>query len=476
MTAKYQRPAVQAPPAFREVAGSDQWKTATPGDGLLKGKWWEIFGDPQLNLLEEKIAVNNYSVKQLEAVFRQSIEVIETNRTGYYPSVTGSPSVTQSDRGANAGGGRGPTASFSLPFSASWVPDLWNRVGLAVDNANVSAQLSAANLENLRLSLQATLAVDYFSVLSTDMQLSLLNDSLGAYKTYLDLTNDRFNGGVASKVDVALAQTQLYTTTAQATDLLVTRHQFEHAIAVLIGQAPAGFELQPGKISGPPPSIPVGMPATLLERRPDIAAQERLVMAANTSIGIAKVAWYPSLTLGGTVGLTSGSLLNLLTWGSRVWSAGPALAQTLFDAGRRKSVLRQAQAAYDATAASYQQTVLGAFQQVEDNLSTLRILAEEATQQAQAVDSAEQSLSLETERYRSGLDSYLNVITTQNITLANERNAVTLLQRRMIAAVNLILALGGGWDQSAIPTPDQLKLPAMKDPSNTVNVAEPPVR
>jgi NodT family efflux transporter outer membrane factor (OMF) lipoprotein len=473
MTAKYQRPAVQAPPSFREIAGSDQWKTATPGDGLMKGKWWEIFGDPQLNQLEEKVSVDNYNIKQLEAVFRQSVEIIESTRTGYYPVATTGPGITQSDRGGNGGGGKGSATTFSLPFSASWVPDLWNRVGLAVDSSNASAQLSAANLENLRLSLQATLAVDYFSILGQDMQLNLLNDSIGLYQTYLDLTNNRFNGGVASKADVYLAQTQLYTTQAQATDLAVTRDQFEHAIAVMVGQSPANFTLPPGKIDAPPPPIPVGVPATLLERRPDIAAQERSVMVANVNIGLSKVAWYPTLSLSASAGLSSGTLLNLLTWGSRTWSAGPALAQTIFDFGRRKAVLRQSQDAYDATAATYQQTVLIAFQQVEDNLSTLRVLAEEATQQALAVDAAELSLNLETERYKAGTDSYLNVITTQNIALTNERNAVTLLQRRMTAAVNLILALGGGWDNSVLPTPDQLKSPDMQDPTKTVNVAEP---
>ncbi len=472
ITAKFQRPVVQAPAAFGELAGSDQWKTATPGDGILKGKWWEILGDPELNRLEEQVSISNYSVKQLEAIYRQSIETIEINRTGYYPSVTAGPSVNQSDRGVNAGG-RGTSSSFTTPFTATWVPDLWNRVGLSVNSANSAAQLSAANLENLRLSLQATLAVDYFSILSADMQLKLLNDSIGAYQTYLDLTNNRFNGGVASKADVYLAQTQLYTTQAQATDLAVTRKQFEHAIAVIIGRSPAGFAVATGTINAPPPPVPVGLPSTLLERRPDIAAAERNAMTANTAIGIAKVAWFPTLTLSGSPSLSSGSILNLLTWGSRAWTAGPVLAQTLFDAGRRKAVLRQAQDAYDATAAAYQQTVLTAFQQVEDNLSTLRILAQEATQQALAVEAAEQSLVLETERYKAGTDSYLNVITTQTITLSNERNAVTLLQRRMTAAVNLILALGGGWDQSAIPTDEQMKSPDMKDATKTVNVAQP---
>lgn len=475
ITAKYGRPPVQAPQSFGELTGNDQWKMATPGDGIMKGKWWEIFGDSKLNALEEQVNISNYNVKQLEAIYRQSIEAIEINRTGYYPGVTAGPSISQSDRGVN-GGGRGTTDSFTGPFTATWVPDFWNRVGLSVASSNAAAQLGAANLENLRLSLQATLAVDYFSILGTDMQLDLLNNTIEAYQKYLDLTNNRFNGGVASLADVYLAQTQLYTTQAQATDLLVGRRQFEHAIAVIVGQAPAGFSISAGKISGPPPSIPVGVPSALLERRPDVAAQERNVIAANVAIGIARTAWYPTLTLTGSPSLSSGSLLNLLAWGSRAWTAGPVLAQTLFDAGRRKTVLRQAQDSYDATAAAYRQTVLTAFQQVEDNLSTLRILAQETEQQALAVTAAEKSLDLETERYKAGTDSYLNVITTQTITLTNERNAVTLLQRRIIAAVNLIVALGGGWDISTLPTDDQMKSPDARDPAKTVSVAQPPVR
>ena len=474
ITQKYQRPVVQAPPAYGELAGSDQWKTAAPADANLKGKWWEIFGDAQLNALEEKVSTNNYSVKQLEAQFRESVETIDINRTGYYPTVSTSPAITQGDRGAHGGGVGGTSSSFSLPFTASWVPDLWNRVGLSIQAANANAQLSAADLENIRLSLQGALAVDYFSLLDTDMQLAVLQQNISIYQDYLKLTNDRFNGGVASKTDVLLAQTQLLSTQAQATDLGVARHQFEHAIAVITGRAPAGFSIPSGKIASPPPTIPVAVPAALLERRPDIAAQERAVMAANVNIGIARTAWYPTLTLSGTAGLSSGSLLNLLSWGSRVWSAGPVLAQTLFDAGRRKAVLRQSVDAYDAQAASYQETVLSAFQQVEDNLSSLKILAVEADQQAQAVDVGNQSLVLETERYKAGTDSYLNVITTQTITLNNERTAVSLLGRQMTSAVDLIMALGGGWDQSTLPTGDQLKSADLKDPTKTVNVAQPP--
>jgi NodT family efflux transporter outer membrane factor (OMF) lipoprotein len=499
ITQKYQRPAMPAPVQFKGIEGADQWKTAVPGDGVMKGKWWEIYGDATLNGLVDQISVSNYNVKQLEAEFRESVALIAVSRSGYYPTVTTGPAISQGDRGPNAGGqsGHGTSSSFSIPFSASWVPDLWNRVGLTIENANATAQVSAANLENLRLSLQATLAVDYFELRGDDEQLDLLNTTISIYQQYLDLTNNRFNGGVAALSDVYLAQTQLYQTQAQATDLGVTRNQFEHAIAVLTGQAPAGFSIASRFPSAPPPPpanagaptlqtppvvdysklapppIPVGVPSSLLERRPDIAGQERSVAAANASIGLARTAWYPELTLGASAGVTSGSLLNLLTWGSRVWSAGPTLAQTIFDAGKRRAQLRQSIAVYDATAAAYRQTVLSAFQQVEDNLSTLRVLAQEAQQQALAVDASVKSLNLEIERYRAGTDSYLNVITTQQIELNNARTAVSLHQERMTTSVNLILALGGGWDQSALPTPGQLRSGGLEDPAKTMNVAQP---
>jgi outer membrane protein TolC len=491
-----------APPAFKEIEGADQWKTATPGDGLLKGKWWEIFNDADLNQLEEQVATSNYNVKELEAVYRESIAAISISRSGYYPTITAGPSISQSDRGVNAGGapGRNTSATFSVPFSATWVPDLWNRVGLAIQGANASAQISAANLENLRLSLQATLAVDYFLLRGNDEQLNLLNDNITIYQQYLELTNNRFNGGVAAKSDVDLAQTQLYQTEAQATDLGINRHQYEHAIAVLIGKAPAEFSIAARRVNTPtvtpapsqpagtitvpqltdyavlaPPPVPVSIPSALLERRPDIAAAERAVAVANANIGIAKTAWFPQLTLSATAGLSSGSLLNLLTWGSRVWTAGPSLAQTIFDAGKRKAQLRQAQASYDAMANGYRQTVLTAFQQVEDNLSTLRILAQEAQQQGMAVKASVESLNLEVERYKAGTDSYLNVITTQQIELNDARTAVSLHQERMTSAVELIVALGGGWNASALPTPEQMKSPDAQDPAKTGNVAQPPV-
>ncbi|HVW86258.1 MAG TPA: efflux transporter outer membrane subunit [Bryobacteraceae bacterium] len=464
---KYQKPVVQAPPAFKEFAGSDQWKTATPSDGSFKGKWWEIFGDPQLNDFEERISLNNFNVKQAEAQFRVARSIILGNRANYFPVIGSSPAITQGDTA------RGTTSNFQIPFTASWEPDLWGRVRLAVENANANAQVSAADLENLRLSLQATLALDYFTLLSTDMQITLLDDTIKAYQTYLTLTINRFNGGVASRADVTLAQTQLYTTQAAATDLRTQRNQLEHAIAVLTGRAPSELAIPAGRIQNPPPPIPVVVPSVLLERRPDIAAQERLVAAANAGVGLAETAFYPTLTLSATAGIANPGLANLFTWASRVWSTGPQLSQTLFDFGRRNATLEGAQANYDAAVAAYRQTVLTAFQQVEDNLSNLKVLTEEAQQQAQAVAAAEQALQLETDRYKAGTDSYLNVITTQTIALNDERTAVALLQRRMTSAVDLILALGGGWDSSTLPNPDQLRSVAMGDPANTKNVAQP---
>ena len=470
---KYVRPVVQAPPLFGELKGNDQWKVAGPAEGEIKGKWWEIFVDPQLNELEERVAIDNFSVKLSEAQFRQALAVIDQNRAAFYPVITAGPSINQGDRGINSGR-EGPTSSFNLPFTISWAPDLWGRVRLAVENTTAAAQTQAALLENVRLTLQSTLAVSYFGLLASDMQLSLLNDTIAGYQTFLQLTMNRFNGGVASKADVQLAQTQLFTVQAAAVDLGVARNNFEHAIAVLTGRPPSLVSVPLGTIAGAPPQVPVAVPSALLERRPDIAAQEHNVMVANTNIGLQETAFYPTLTLAATPSLSSPGLINLFTWASRLWSTGPSITETLYDHGRRNAQMRGVEAAYDATVASYRQTVLTAFQQVEDALSTLRVLAEEAELQNRAVESANQSMQLETERYKAGTSSYLNVITVQTIALNNQRTAVTLLQRRMTAAVNLIVALGGGWDAKTLPGADDLKNPDLRDPANTKKVAAPP--
>jgi NodT family efflux transporter outer membrane factor (OMF) lipoprotein len=474
---QYQRPTTPVPVALKELKDNDQWKMATPSDGLIKGKWWEIFGDPELNRLEELVNVNNQNVKQAEAQFRQARSLIAANHANYYPTIGSNPAITQSDTGPNSskvpGTSRGGSTSqiFSLPVVATWEPDLWGRVRLSVENAVDNAQVSAADLENIRLSAQALLASDYFLLSAQDMQEAVLHDTIDSYEKNLQLTMNRYNGGVASKSDVTLAQTQLAGARAQSTDLHVARAQYEHAIAMLTGQPPASLEIGISKIAGPPPPVPLAVPSQLLERRPDIAANERLVAAANANIGLAETAYYPTLTLSASAGFLSTNLANLFTFASRSWSASPAVSQTLFDFGRRGAQMEGARASYDATVAAYRQTVLGAFQEVEDDLASLRYLAEEAVQQQEAVVAAQQALALEIDRYRAGTDSYLNVITTQIIALSDEQNAITILQRRMSAAVDLVKALGGGWDSSTLPSGDALRSTALADPKNTPNVA-----
>ena len=467
---QYQRPMTPMPVALKELNGNDQWKMATPSDALIKGNWWEIFGDPELNRLEELVNVNNQNIKVAEAQFRQARALVAANHANYYPAIGSSPSITQSDVGGNGGRTGGTSQSFSLPAIATWEPDLWGRVRLSVENAVDNAQVSAADLENLRLSAQALLATDYFALSAQDMQQAILRDTISAYEKNLQLTTNRYNGGVASKSDVTLAQTQLAGARAESTETRITRAQFEHAIAALTGQPPSALDIGDSKIAGPPPPIPVAVPSQLLERRPDIAANERLVAAANANVGIAETAYYPTLTLSASAGLLSTNLANLFTYASRSWSAGPGVSQTLFDFGRRGAQLEGTRAAYDATVAAYRQTVLSAFQEVEDDLSTLRYLAEEAVQQQEAVVAAQQALALEIDRYRGGTVSYLDVITTQTIALNDQQNAITILQRRMSAAVDLVKALGGGWDASALPSGDALRSTALADPKNTPNV------
>jgi len=457
------------PVALKEMAGNDQWKMATPSDGLLKGKWWEIFGDPQLNRLEELVSVNNQNVKLAEAQFRQARALVAANHANYYPTIGSAPAITQNDAGRNTGRGNGTSQSFSLPATATWEPDLWGRVRLSVENAVNNAQVSAADIENIKLSQQALLATDYFLLAAQDMQLKVLSDTIAAYDKNLQLTINRYNGGVASKSDITLAQTQLAGAKAQSTDIHIARSQDEHAIAMLTGQAPASLDIGPTTIAGPPPPIPMAVPSQLLERRPDIAANERQVAAANANVGIAETAYYPTLTLSATPGLLASNLANLFSYASRSWSAGPSLSQTLFDFGRRGAALQGAEAEYDGTVAAYRQTVLSAFQEVEDDLASLRYLAEEAVQEQEAVVASQQALALELQRYRAGTDSYLNVITTQIIALGDQQTAITILQRRMTAAVDLVKALGGGWDASSLPSVNVLRSVSVADPKSTPN-------
>ena len=456
------------PTSYKELTGgaNDQWKTALPSDGELRGNWWELFKDAKLNELEPKVSVSNETVLQAGARFRQARSFVAYNRANYYPTITvgGSASVAYATRNTttvgnnltavNIGGGgsTGPFLGYSFPLGISWEPNLWGRVTLAVQSAVSSAQASAADLENIRLSLQAELAADYFLMHGIDMEAALLRRTIEAYDRALQLTINRWNGGVSSKADVLQARTQLETTRAAATDLGVQRAAYEHAIAVLIGQPPSEFSLPAQDILGEPPPIPPGLPSQLLERRPDIASAERQVASANSEIGLARVAYFPTMTLNGSSGLQSGFAAGpFVSAPTRSWSLGPSRPQTLLDFGRRRAEVQQSEAAYDALVAGYRQTALTAFQEVEDNLAALRILLQEATETQVAVQSAEQSLALEIDRYKAGTVSYLDVITAQTIALTNERNAVVVLQRRMNAAVQLIRALGGGWNASQLP-------------------------
>lgn len=460
---RYKMPPVpQTPATFKELKENDQWKFARPNDGELRGNWWELFDDPQLNALEAKVSVSNQSLKQAEAQFRQARALVLSNRAGYFPTVTASPGITTSRSGSGRGvitGGGVATASsgskistfYSFPLGASWEPDLWGRVRLEVEGASASAQATAADLETTRLSLQAELAVDYFELRGTDMAISLLASTLDSYRQSLQLTRSRFDSGVASRSDVVQAQTQIDSTQAALTDLRISRAQFEHAIAVITGHAPADLTIAPGAIHGTPPRIPVALPSQLLERRPDVAGNERRVAAANAQIGLAKVAYFPSIDLSVTGGFDSSAISRWFSMPGRFWSLGPSLGETLLDFGRRRAIVQESEAAYDATVAAYRQSALTAFQDVEDALAALRYLEQEAGEQAAATRSAEESLALETDRYKAGTASFLDVIQTQIIALANQRAGVSILSRQMTATVNLIRALGGGWNASTLP-------------------------
>jgi len=450
---KYHPPAVQPPAAYKEVG---DWKPAQPNDQNLGGTWWTIFQDPQLNTLEEQVNVSNQNLKAAEAQFRQARAALRYYRADYYPTVTYGPSATR-DRISSR---RPPATSifdgityndFVLPFSVAYQADVWGRVRKNVESYREQAQASAADLATVNLSMHADLAVDYFQARSLDAEEQLLNSTVKQYEQALELTESRFQGGIASEVEVEQAKTILQTTRAEAIDVGVLRAQYEHAVAILIGKAPAEFSLPPLPLTTAPPHIPIGLPSELLERRPDIAAAERLVASANAQIGVAKAAYYPVISLGGTGGFESSSITTLLNGPSGFWSFGLSAVGTVFDVGRRRAFTDQARAAYDSQVANYRQTVLNGFQQVEDNLAAVRILENEAKVQDEAVAAAQHSLDLSITRYKGGVTSYLEVITAQNAALVDEVTAVNILGRRMANTVLLIQALGGGWDRSSLP-------------------------
>jgi len=458
---KYVRPAVPMTESYKEEESSsfkepELWQPAHPADQTNRGNWWETFGDEELDKLEEQIASSNQTLKVAEARFREARAAIRFSRASQFPSISTAPSasyVKSSDVSPESPSKvqQVSTGDFVLPFDLSYELDLWGRVRRTVAAARQEAQATAADYETAKLSLEAELALDYFELRSADAQKQLLDDTVKAYSDNVQLTLNRFNRGVAPKSDLAQAQTQLDTTRVQETDVTVQRAQFEHAIAILIGKPPAEFSLATVPFNYQPPSTPIGLPSELLQRRPDIAAAERRVAEANQQIGIARAAYFPTVSLGATAGFESTHIANLLDGPNAFWAVGPALAETLFDAGRRRATSESAIANYDATVATYRQTSLTAFQEVEDNVAALRILENETQQQQQAVASSQESLQLFTNRYKGGVDTYLQVITAQTIELANERNAIDILRRRLDASVLLVKALGGGWDVSNLP-------------------------
>ena len=459
---KYTKPDTPLAPEFKETSepqAGDGWKVAQPSDGVLRKKWWETYDDTKLNELESQVEPANQTVKIAEANFRQARTAIRFNRSAEAPTIGTSPSIASIRASANqpylpAGVAGNGTGDFTLPLDLSYEVDLWGRIRRSVTAARESAQASAADLASALLSIHAEIAIDYFEIRSADAQEKLLNDTVSAYQEALELTQNRFQGGAAPKSDVAQAQTQLDAARVLASDIRIQRAQYEHALANLLGLPPAKFSLPELPLNAHAPTLPdspVSLPAQLLERRPDIAAAERRMAAANEQIGIAKAAYYPTLDLSAAVGLEGTSLLNWFNWPSRLWAVGPSLSETLFDAGKRRATTEAAQAGYDGTVATYRQTALNAFQEVEDNLVVLHVLNTEASQQHAATDAAEESLRLFQNRYAGGVDTYLQVVTSQTTALANERNDIDILRRRLDSSVLLVKALGGGWDVSELP-------------------------
>jgi NodT family efflux transporter outer membrane factor (OMF) lipoprotein len=449
---KYRVPPAPVPPAYKEVG---DWKPAQPNDQSLGGEWWTIFQDSQLDALEQQINVSNQNLKAAAAQYQQARAVLRYYRADYYPTVTVDPSATRTRVSANAPTNtvlRGTTYNdFVLPFDVSYQADVWGRVRKTVESYREQAQASAADLATVNLSMHAELAFDYFQARSLDAEEQLLNTTVKEFEQALELNESRFKGGIASEVDVEQAKTILQTTRAEAVDVGVARAQYEHAVAILIGKPPAEFSLPPLPLTAPPPHVPISVPSELLERRPDIAAAERLVASANAQIGVAKTAYYPMINLGATGGFESSVITTLITGPSGLWSIGLSAVGTIFDVGRRRSLNDQARAAYDYQVATYRQNVLTGFQQVEDNLAAVRILEHEAQIQDEAVAAAQRSLNLSVIRYKGGVTNYLEVITAQNAALADEVTAVNILGRRMVSTVSLIQALGGGWDRSSLP-------------------------
>ena len=453
---KYSKPTTQIPTAYKETGN---WKPAEPSDEERKGKWWTIFQDPELNALEDQLTVSNQTLRAAADRFQEARDEVRISRSAQFPLVTVNASATHqrqsSDRALK--GATSPTyySDFFLAGDVSYEPDVWGRVRMVVQSSRAQAQATAADLETINLSLHAELALDYLTLRGLDAQKQLFDSNVTAFERALDLTQSRFQGGLASREDVDLATTELEQTRAQDIDITSARDQFEHAVAVLVGQPASTFHLPPvDQMPAAPPIPATGLPSELLERRPDIAGAERRVALANLQIGLAREAYFPTFLLGLQAGFESGKFTSWLTGPSTLWTVGATALETAYDAGKRRAISDQAKASYDEMAADYQQTVLSAFQEVEDSLSDLRVLEEESKTQDAAVAAANRSLEQATNRYKGGLENYLTVITAQSAALTNQRTAVSLLTRRMTSTVLLVKALGGGWDVSKLAPVD----------------------
>ncbi|HEX3728439.1 MAG TPA: efflux transporter outer membrane subunit [Opitutaceae bacterium] len=457
---RYARPAVDTPPAFKEAGAAPAsagiaWNPAQPGDSGGRGRWWQIYGDAQLSALEDQVQVSNQNVQAAEASYRAARAAASIARASLFPLVGLEPTITRSRSSQSvlppsASAGQ-ITNQYVMPAEASYTIDFWGRVRNNVRAADYSAQASAADAATAVLSMQAELAQDYFQLRALDTENQILSDTVASYRRALHDTDTLFQNGIDSQEDVARAQNQLDVATAQATDLSAARSSFEHAIAVLIGKAPASFALAPAPLNAQAPAAPPGLPSELLERRPDIAAAERRVAVANAQIGVARAAYFPNFTLAATGGFSSSHFSQWFDWPSRIWSVGPQASMLVFAGGALSAATDQAHAEFDQAAANYRQTVLSAFQSVEDNLANLRILEQEAAEQQTAVASSRHVLDLATTRFQTGIDSYLNVVTAQTALLASQEAAVQVDLRRMLSSVSLIMALGGGWTAAQLP-------------------------
>ena len=454
----------ESPTQFKETG---DWTVAQPADAKLRGKWWEIFNDPELNALEEQLDINNQNIKQFFENFMEARAVVREARAQYFPTLSTAPSFTRSRTSGNlsttpvntSNKGAEPqlqSTIYSLPLEASWEPDLWGKVRNTVRQAHYAAQVSAADLENERLTEQASLAEFFFEIRGQDKLQQIFDDTVVADQKAYELTRSLYESGIDDQISVVEAETTLRSAQAGATNVAVARAQFEHAIAVLLGQTASNFSIPVRPMTVAPPPIPVGVPSELLERRPDVAAAERTMAEANAAIGIAYAAYYPNLTLTGAGGFESSAFSKWLSWPSRFWSVGASIPETIFDAGLRRATVQQNVATYNADLAGYRQTVLTAFQQVEDSLAEVRILSKEIQQEQQAVDSAQTFLKLEQARYDTGVDPYIDVLIAQTTVLTDQQTLNGLQVQQMTSSVALVEALGGGWDRSQLPTTQQV--------------------